>query len=231
MLEVDRPRGEARGGDRARGRVSFFDFWRELDRAADAHGPNPARIAPLLAHLGVSLVERAVLDGLCRLAGEPLHRMIAANRLGLRLGEVYPELGTAQPRDLLPPAPLERLLRAPYRRPRRRADAADICARGTRGRRAAAGSRGVHSRVRPSLLQSQVERRRGARLSAPAGARRRCSSARPAASSSSRSTATRTSTTSRRSASSGSSARPSRRCASSGAASSSSSSRCIAIAR
>lgn len=86
--------------------VSFFDFWRELSRRqsewADVRG-----IAPLLAHLGVSLAERAVLDGLCRLAAEPLHRVIAANRLGLRLGEIYPELGAAEPRDLLPAAPAD----------------------------------------------------------------------------------------------------------------------------
>jgi hypothetical protein len=61
----------------------------------------------LLAHLGVSLAERAVLDGLCRLAGQPVHRMMAADRLGLRLGEIYPELGTMQPRDVLRAAPLD----------------------------------------------------------------------------------------------------------------------------
>jgi hypothetical protein len=85
--------------------VSFFDLWRELYRQqtdwADAR-----HIARLVANLGVSLVERAVLDGLCRVAGEPLHRMVAANRLGLRLGEMHAELGEAQPRDLLPAAPL-----------------------------------------------------------------------------------------------------------------------------
>jgi len=85
--------------------VTFFELWRELYRQqkdwADAR-----HIAPLLSNLGVSLVERAALDGLCRVAGEPLHRMLSANRLGLRLGEIYAELGDAQPRDLLPAAPL-----------------------------------------------------------------------------------------------------------------------------
>jgi len=85
--------------------VSFFEFWRELYRQ-QSDWANARHIAPLLANLGVSLVERAVLDGLCRVAGEPLHRMVAANRLGLRLGEIYAELGDAQPRDLLPAAPL-----------------------------------------------------------------------------------------------------------------------------
>src|SRR5439155_17034236 len=85
--------------------VSFFDFWHELYRQQSAWA-NARHIAPLLANLGVSLVERAALDGLCRGAREPLHRMVATNRLGLRLGEVYVELDGAQPRDLLPAAPL-----------------------------------------------------------------------------------------------------------------------------
>jgi hypothetical protein len=85
--------------------VAFFDFWRELYRQQTGWAETQA-FAPLLAHLGVSLAERAAIDGLCRLAGQPLHRMIAADRLGLRLGEVHRELGTAQPRDLLRAAPL-----------------------------------------------------------------------------------------------------------------------------
>jgi hypothetical protein len=89
----------------ARSPVSFFDFWRELYRR-QSDWADARHIAPLLANLGVSLVERAALDGLCRVAGEPVHRMVAANRLGLRLGEIHPELGDAQPRELLPAAPL-----------------------------------------------------------------------------------------------------------------------------
>ena len=88
----------------ARTPIGYFDFWRELEREQSAWAASRA-IAPLLAHLGVSLVERAALDGLCRLAGEPLHQMVRANRLGLRLGEVDPQLGAAQPADLLPAAP------------------------------------------------------------------------------------------------------------------------------
>ena len=84
---------------------AFFDFWHELYRQQDVWRTS-RNIPPLLANLGVSLVERAVLDGLCRTTGEPLHRLVSTNRLGLQLGEIYKELGTAQPRDLLPTAPL-----------------------------------------------------------------------------------------------------------------------------
>ena len=89
----------------ARSSVSFFDFWRELYRQ-QSDWASARHLAPLLANLGVSLVERAVLDGFCRLAGAPLHRVVAANRLGLRLGEIYAALGATPPRDLLPAAPL-----------------------------------------------------------------------------------------------------------------------------
>ncbi|HEU4938386.1 MAG TPA: hypothetical protein VFT39_18140 [Vicinamibacterales bacterium] len=86
--------------------VSFFDLWREVHRSqtawADAHG-----LAPLVAELGVALVERAVLDGLCRVLSEPLHRVTAQNRLGLKLGEIYTDLEGCDPRTLLPESPLK----------------------------------------------------------------------------------------------------------------------------
>ncbi len=85
--------------------LSFFDFWQQLQRGQQAWAERHA-VPPLVAGLGVSLVERAVLDGLCRATGEPLHRMIARNGLGLRLHEIYPELGEAQPTRLLPASPL-----------------------------------------------------------------------------------------------------------------------------
>ncbi len=85
--------------------VSFFDLWRELNRRqfewAAARG-----MPSLVAGLGVALVERTVLDGLCRLTGTPLHQMLGENRLGLRIGEIYDELKGLDVRDLLPRSPL-----------------------------------------------------------------------------------------------------------------------------
>lgn len=89
----------------SRAPVSFFDFWQELYRQQHEWAERRG-LAPLLAGLGISLVERSALDGLCRIAGRPLHRLIAAGALGVRVGEVYPELNAAHPRDLLPAAPL-----------------------------------------------------------------------------------------------------------------------------
>jgi L-alanine-DL-glutamate epimerase-like enolase superfamily enzyme len=84
--------------------VEFFGLWQQLNEL-QARWAAPRGIPPLLAHLGVSLVERAALDGLCRAAGRPLHRLLAERTLDVRLGDVYPELGDSCPADWLPPAP------------------------------------------------------------------------------------------------------------------------------
>lgn len=87
--------------------TTFFELWRGVCREQDAWAAAHS-VPPLLAGLGVSLVERAVLDGLCRATRTPLSRAIAANQLNVRLGEIYPELGNAQPADLLPGLPRQR---------------------------------------------------------------------------------------------------------------------------
>jgi hypothetical protein len=86
--------------------VGFFDLWCELNRRqfewAASHG-----MPTLLAGLGTALAERVALDGLCRLTRMPLHRMLAENRLGLRIGEIYDELKGLDMHDLLPRSPLD----------------------------------------------------------------------------------------------------------------------------
>jgi L-alanine-DL-glutamate epimerase-like enolase superfamily enzyme len=84
--------------------AAFFGLWRELYREQEKWAAKQ-QVPSLLAGLGVSLVERAVLDGLCRATGAPLHQMIAANRLGVQLQEIYAELADTEPSDLLPPSP------------------------------------------------------------------------------------------------------------------------------
>ncbi len=83
---------------------TFFEWWRQVDAAqtawAEAQG-----VAPLLAGLGVSLVERAVLDGLCRAWRQPLHRLLRSGRLDLRLEAL--DRGPADDlRAFLPAVPL-----------------------------------------------------------------------------------------------------------------------------
>ena len=85
--------------------VSFFEFWQELYRQQEAWAETQS-IAPLLGNLGVSLIERAVLDGLCRALEIPLHQVIRQNLIGIKLGDIHGELGRAAPTDLLPQLPL-----------------------------------------------------------------------------------------------------------------------------
>ena len=108
MLEVIGHAAEL-AGQIANGPVSFFAFWREMYQQQDAWARSRAH-APLLANLGVSLIERAVLDALCRALQRPLHQLVRENLLGVKLGEVYAELGDAAPRDLLPAQPLDSIL-------------------------------------------------------------------------------------------------------------------------
>jgi len=86
--------------------IGFFDFWTELNRRQFEWATSRG-MTSLVAGLGVALVERATLDGLCRLTSEPLHRMITGNRLGLRVGEVYDELRGLELTDLIPTRPLD----------------------------------------------------------------------------------------------------------------------------
>ena len=89
----------------ARQPVTFFDLWHELDRQQAAWAASSG-MAPLLAHLGVSLVERAVLDAVCRALGVPLHSILRGDHLGINPGAVYPELGATSLGELLPHEPL-----------------------------------------------------------------------------------------------------------------------------
>lgn len=106
MLEVIRHAAELAGG--AGECASFFDFWKALyfpQAAWAAEKGHP----PLLANLGVSLLERAVLDALCRGLGMPVAKVLRDGSLGIRLGEIRPELAGCEVADLLPAAPLDRI--------------------------------------------------------------------------------------------------------------------------
>ncbi len=84
--------------------TTFFNLWRNLydEQVAWASAEGHP---PLLANLGVSLVERALLDALCRHLGRPIHKVIRENLLGIRLGDVRPELNDLSLAEALPQKP------------------------------------------------------------------------------------------------------------------------------
>lgn len=81
-----------------------FAFWRALSarqRAWAAGTDHP----PLLSTYGVSLVEQALVDAVCRARGVPFARAVREGLLGIDLGAVYDELAPYEPADLLPTEP------------------------------------------------------------------------------------------------------------------------------
>lgn len=78
----------------------FFDWWHSLYQAQNSWATEGG-IAPLLAHLGTSLVERAAIDAFCRATGAPLASAVKDNTLGIRLGEIHPDLAGVEPAVLM----------------------------------------------------------------------------------------------------------------------------------
>ena len=81
-----------------------FDFWRALYDSQRAWAADTDH-APLLWSYGVSLVEQALLDAVCRAKGTTFARAVRENELGIDLGAVYDELAPYEPADLLPAEP------------------------------------------------------------------------------------------------------------------------------
>jgi hypothetical protein len=86
-----------------------FDLWRGLYEAQAEWGAKEG-LAPLLTNFGVSLIERAMIDAVCRASGRPFAALLQANAFGICPGEVRPELAETAPADYLPATPLPRIL-------------------------------------------------------------------------------------------------------------------------
>jgi len=81
-----------------------FAFWRSLyeRQCGWADGTDHP---PLLWSYGVSLVEQALLDAVCRAKDVTFASAVRGNLLGIDLGAVYDELAPYEPADLLPAEP------------------------------------------------------------------------------------------------------------------------------
>lgn len=88
---------------------TIFEFWVELYEVQERWAKKE-NIPPLLAHLGSSLVERALIDAFCRALKKSFHEVLRANDLGVRLGYFYDELKGSQPTDWLPDKPLDQII-------------------------------------------------------------------------------------------------------------------------
>ena len=90
-----------------RGRTAF-EVWHELYTAQGAWGAAEG-LPPLLSHFGTSLVERALIESLCRAAGRSFGDMLRANTLGMNLGAIRPTLLEMSPAEFLPDSPRARI--------------------------------------------------------------------------------------------------------------------------
>ncbi|MBI4324861.1 MAG: hypothetical protein HY674_06310 [Chloroflexi bacterium] len=86
-----------------------FDLWHEL-YGVQARWGAAQHLPPLLTHFGTSLVERALIEAVCRAFGRPFARLLHSHGLGLRLGEIHDSLRGKRPSDYLSPDPLKQVI-------------------------------------------------------------------------------------------------------------------------
>ena len=87
---------------------TVFDLWQRVYRGQQQWA-GTTQHPPLLWGFGVSLVERAVIDAYCRASDQTFANAVRENTLGIRLSDIYAELGAAGPRDYLPASPSRRV--------------------------------------------------------------------------------------------------------------------------
>jgi len=89
--------------------ATAFEFWRAL-YAAQMEWAAQRGLPALLAHFGVSMVERTLLDALAKSHGTTIFGLLKHNLVGMDLGALHAELAGRQPSDFLPSQPLQRLI-------------------------------------------------------------------------------------------------------------------------
>ena len=88
--------------------ITFFAWWRALYEE-QAQWAKQRGVPSLLANLGTSLIERAVIDGLCKGLGQPLHTLLQTDALAIDLGSVRSDLLGMSVHDVIPAQPLTRI--------------------------------------------------------------------------------------------------------------------------
>ena len=93
------------GREAGRTEVTFFQWWTSL-YDEQALWAKHREMPMLLANLGTSLIERAVLDGFCKALGLPLHRLLKTPDLAIDLGAVRGELSGLTVAEVVAPEPV-----------------------------------------------------------------------------------------------------------------------------
>lgn len=87
---------------------SVFNWWlqayqRQMSWAREE------KIPELLAHFGLTLVERALISAFCERHQAPFHSLLCTGKLGFDPSRIYPELAGFEWRSAFPQAPLKRV--------------------------------------------------------------------------------------------------------------------------
>lgn len=90
--------------DAFRAETGFFAAWLACQAQVQQQCADLG-LPPLLASFGSSLLERALIDAVCRLHGVSFADAVRTNLLGIDAGSVHAELRGAVPRDWLPAEP------------------------------------------------------------------------------------------------------------------------------
>ena len=88
---------------------TIFDFWQQLYELQDDWAKKES-VPMLLAHLGTSLVERALIDAFCRASNSSFNQALRENSLGIDLGYFHKELKNDLPKDWLPKNSLNEII-------------------------------------------------------------------------------------------------------------------------
>ena len=88
---------------------SVYRLWRDLYTGQMAWAVEAAQPS-LLAHFGVTLVERAVTDAFARASGARFAALVRTNALGIELGAHHPRLAGSEPANWLPHLPLSSVI-------------------------------------------------------------------------------------------------------------------------
>ena len=87
---------------------TYFANWQILEKEIGQWGFKQGH-PPLLYHLGVSLIERAIVDALCTHLNMPFHKLVKTSALGVDWSVIHPGLQDHSAADFLPSSPLSRV--------------------------------------------------------------------------------------------------------------------------
>jgi hypothetical protein len=87
----------------------FFPAWRDVDREMHELASRQG-LPELLASFGVSMVERAIMDAICRGCSLRFHQALRENVFGIRPGAVHACLNSLRPSDWMAESPSAHLV-------------------------------------------------------------------------------------------------------------------------